>query len=103
MRVAKRASLLACLAVTIGVPAFAAEPSTLLRPMSVWTAGEPVHAGWVVLVTGKHIAAAGPADRVSVPPDARIIDLPGMMLLPGLMDLHLHLFLHPFNYASWDV
>jgi len=80
----------------------AAEVSTLLRPAQVWTAGEPVHAGWVVLVTGNRIAAVGPEATMQVPPDARRIDLPGATLLPGLIELHSHLFLHPYNETSWD-
>ena len=74
----------------------------MLRPAQVWTAGEPAHAGWVVLTRGGHIAAAGPAGAVRAPADARVIDLPGATLLPGLMDIHSHLFLHPYNETSWN-
>lgn len=77
-------------------------PATLLRPAAVWTAGEPVHPGWVVLTQGVRIVAAGPADAVHAPADAVVIELPGTTLLPGLMDLHAHLFLHPYNEARWD-
>lgn len=79
-----------------------AAPATLLRPAQVWTAGEPVHAGWVVVVEGNRIRAVGPAATVQVPAGAQTIDLPGTTLLPGLMDLHSHLFLHPYNEALWD-
>src|SRR5262245_10579639 len=74
----------------------------LLRPTQVWTADEPLHSGWVVLVQGNRIAAVGPASSVHAPSDAQIVDLPGMTLLPGLMDLHSHLFLHPYNETSWN-
>jgi imidazolonepropionase-like amidohydrolase len=76
--------------------------AVLLRPARVWTAGQPAHAGWVVLVQGEHIVAVGPPVEVQAPPDARVIDLPGETLIPGLMDLHSHLLLHPYNEASWD-
>jgi imidazolonepropionase-like amidohydrolase len=76
--------------------------ATLIRPARVWTEGEPVHPGWVVLVRGDRIAAVGPAETVSAPPGAVVIDLPGETLIPGLMDLHSHLLLHPYNEASWD-
>jgi imidazolonepropionase-like amidohydrolase len=33
---------------------------------------------------------------------ARVIDLPGMTVLPGLIDAHSHLLLHPYNEASWN-
>ena len=36
------------------------------------------------------------------PADASVIELPGATLLPGLMDVHSHLFLHPYNEARWD-
>lgn len=79
-----------------------AAPAVLLRPAAVWTAGEPLHPGWVVLTQGARIAAVGPAAAVQAPVDAVVIELPGTTLLPGLMDLHSHLFLHPYNETRWD-
>src|SRR5215471_12509625 len=69
----------------------------LLKPARVFdgVTAKP-HAGWVVLVRGDKIEAAGPADSVKAG-DARVIDLPDMTLLPGLIDAHTHLFLHPYN------
>ena len=86
-------------------PATAAdtERATLLRPARVFTADDgDVHAGWVVLVTGSRIVAVAPAASVAAPADAKVIDLPGETLLPGLIDAHSHLFLHPYNEAAWD-
>jgi len=81
----------------------AAEPSLLLRPARVFDgSGEEAHEGWVVSVTGQKIAAVGEANRVSAPPGARTIDLPGMTLLPGLIDAHSHVFLHPYNETFWN-
>jgi imidazolonepropionase-like amidohydrolase len=80
----------------------AAPGATLLRPAQVWTAGEPLHAGWVVLIDGARIVAAGPPGAVHASADAAAIDLPGATLLPGLMDAHSHLFLHPYNETPWD-
>jgi len=80
----------------------AAPGATLLRPAQVWTAGEPAHRGWVVLTVGARIVAAGPPASVQAPADAQIIDLPGATLLPGLMDIHSHLFLHPYNETAWN-
>lgn len=74
----------------------------LLEPAQVWTAGEPVHIGWVVLIEGDRIAAVGPRTGVPVPADAEHIALPGMTVLPGLMDLHSHLLLHPYNEKLWN-
>ncbi|HEX8232112.1 MAG TPA: amidohydrolase family protein [Caulobacteraceae bacterium] len=80
----------------------AADRSILLRPAQVWTAGEPTHPGWVVLVTGNRIAAVGTAASVAAPPGAETIELPGHTLMPGLIELHSHLFLHPYNETLWD-
>ena len=73
----------------------------LLRPARVFD-GVSVHEGWVVLVRGDRIAAVGPAAQVGTPSDATILELPGMTLLPGLIEGHSHLFLHPYNEAPWD-
>src|SRR5262249_41495836 len=64
-------------------------------------AAEP-HIGWAVLVTGQRITAVGAADGIKAPADARVIDLPGMTLLPGLIDAHSHVLLHPYNETSWN-
>ena len=86
---------------TTAAPA-AATGAVLLRPAQVWTAGEPPHRGWVVLTDGAHIAAVGPAATVQRPAGAEVIELPGATLLPGLMDIHSHLFLHPYNETLWN-
>jgi len=77
--------------------------AVLLVPKAVWdgTADAPAE-GWVVLVRGERIAALGPAARVSAPPDAERIALAGTTLVPGLIEGHSHLFLHPYNETLWD-
>jgi imidazolonepropionase-like amidohydrolase len=103
------ARLTRVLLTTVGIAAAAGEAAgasgpgaTLLRPAQVWTAGEPVHSQWVVLTSGQRIVAVGPAAQVAVPSDAAVIELPGTTLLPGLIDAHSHLFLHPYNETRWD-
>jgi imidazolonepropionase-like amidohydrolase len=98
-----------CAAVPAAAPAapaaadaLTALPTTLLRPAQIWTAGEPVHAGWVVLTQGQRIVAVGPPGSVHASAGATVIDLPGATLLPGLIDAHSHLFLHPYNETLWD-
>src|ERR1700728_632241 len=89
----------------LALPTFGAAANShplLLRPAQVWTAGEPLHAGWVVLTDGERIVAVGAADAVHAPADAQPIDLPGTTLLPGLIDAHSHLFLHPYNETLWN-
>ncbi len=84
-------------------PATAPPASTLLKPARVFTATDQVsHEGWVVLVTGNRIAAVGSAADVKAPAGSRTIDLPGTTLLPGLIDAHSHVFLHPYNEALWN-
>ncbi|ADG11361.1 amidohydrolase family protein [Caulobacter segnis] len=82
--------------------AVAAQP-ILLKPARVWTAEDagPPHAGWAVLVKDDKIAAVGPLASIDAT-GAEVIDLPGATVIPGLMDLHSHLFLHPYNETSWD-
>lgn len=79
-----------------------ASSATLLRPQQVWTQGEAPHPGWVVLTSGQRIVAVGPAAAVAVPAGATVIELSGSTLLPGLIDAHSHLFLHPYNETPWD-
>jgi imidazolonepropionase-like amidohydrolase len=81
------------------VPALAAP--TLLKPARVLDGTDPrPHPGWQVLVDGDRIVAAGP--NVTAPAGTRTIDLPGTTLIPGLIEGHSHLFLHPYNEAKWD-
>jgi imidazolonepropionase-like amidohydrolase len=101
MRQLARTAALAAAALLVAGAA-AADPAVLLRPDRVWTADEPVHEGWVVLVEGGRIQAVGPRDAVKAPADAEVIDLPGRTLIPGLMDLHSHVFLRPYDQESWD-
>ena len=88
------------LVVLVSITAQAA-PSVLLRPQRVFD-GATTHDGWVVLVDGDKIAAAGPAADVRAPAGSTTIDLPGTTLLPGLIDAHAHIFLHPYNETLWN-
>ncbi|HLI18345.1 MAG TPA: amidohydrolase family protein, partial [Rhodanobacteraceae bacterium] len=63
---------------------------------------EQAHAGWAVLVEGGKIVAVGPRDSIKAPADAQTIDLPGTTLMPGLIDAHSHIFLHPYNETLWN-
>lgn len=77
------------------------DPAILLRPARVFDGVDPrPHEGWSVLVRGERIEAVGPSLRA--PAGARVIDLPGMTLIPGLIEGHSHLFLHPYDETSWD-
>jgi imidazolonepropionase-like amidohydrolase len=76
---------------------------TLLVPDAVWDGvADAPQRGWVVLVRGDRIQAAGPEARVAPPREAERVALPGTTLLPGLIEGHSHLFLHPYNETLWD-
>ena len=73
----------------------------LLRPAAVFDGVDgKTHAGWQVLVRGDRIVAVGP--DLAVPAGARTVDLAGDTLMPGMIEGHGHLFLHPYDEASWD-
>ena len=75
----------------------------LLEPDAVFDGTtEAPHRGWVVVVRGERIEAAGPRAAVPVPADAERIPLPGTTLLPGLSDLHSHVLLHPYDETPWN-
>jgi imidazolonepropionase-like amidohydrolase len=96
------ASLLAFAASAADQPA-APTTSYLLKADRVFDArSEKTHSGWVVLVERDRIAAVGPASQVNAPAGAQVIDMPGTTLLPGLIDAHSHIFLHPYNETLWD-
>lgn len=75
-----------------------AEESVVLRPDRVFD-GTAVHEGWAVRVKGERIEAAGPSAEVK---GDREIALPGCTLLPGLIEAHSHLLLHPYDETRWD-
>ncbi|MBV9879406.1 MAG: amidohydrolase family protein [Gemmatirosa sp.] len=97
------AALLATSAAAQPAPAVDTAAVVLLRPDRVYDGTDAAaHAGWVVLVRGERIVAAGPAASVTAPAGARVVDLAGTTLLPGLIDAHSHVLLHPYNETSWD-
>jgi imidazolonepropionase-like amidohydrolase len=77
-----------------------AEPY-LLKPAQLFDGVNPQpHPGWSVLVEDGKIAAVGP--NLAAPAGTRTVELPGTTLMPGLIEGHSHLFLHPYNEAKWD-
>jgi imidazolonepropionase-like amidohydrolase len=75
----------------------------LLVPDAVWDGvADAPQRGVVVLIRGTRIEAVGTVERVGAPADAERIELPGTTLIPGLIEGHSHLFLHPYNETLWD-
>lgn len=75
--------------------------ATLLLPDRVYTGEGPVREGWAVLVREGTIREVGPAGEVDAPDDARVVELDGRTLLPGLIEGHSHLLLHPYDETPW--
>jgi imidazolonepropionase-like amidohydrolase len=100
MRLSILAALFLC---STAVPAQQPATQTVLLPSAVLdgVASAP-HQNWIVVVTGNSITYAGPQDPSKIPAGAKRIEMPGMTLLPGLIDAHVHFFLHPYNETSWD-
>lgn len=93
--------LIAVLAVLAGASGSHADDVYAIEAAHVFD-GETLHAGWVVVVRGERIEAAGPEVMVAVPSDAARIDLHGATLIPGLIEAHAHVLLHPYNETSWN-
>jgi imidazolonepropionase-like amidohydrolase len=75
-------------------------PVSVLRPARVFD-GDTMHEGWAVRVRGDLIEAAGPAAGVSTA-GATTLDLPGTTLMPGMVEGHSHVLLHPYNETTWN-
>jgi len=75
-------------------------PAVVLRPARVFD-GMELHDGWAVRVHGDRVEAVGPASGLA-PGDAKVIDLPGTTLLPGLVEGHSHVLLHPYDETTWN-
>lgn len=80
-----------------------AETVYLLKPAHIFD-GESaqLHDNWVVVVHGEKIEAVGPASSVNAPAGAKVIDLPGLTLMPGLIEAHSHVLLHPYSETVWN-
>src|SRR5690349_23308314 len=77
-----------------------AQSVLVLKPARVFD-GEAMHTGWAVRVRGDRIDAAGPAAEIDAN-GAKIVDLPGTTLMPGLVEGHSHILLHPYNETLWN-
>ncbi|MGD8321852.1 MAG: amidohydrolase family protein [Gemmatimonadota bacterium] len=93
-----RRILLAALFLLLPAPT-TAQQALVLRPDRVFD-GDALHEGWSVLVQDGHITVAGP--DVSAPRGAREIRLAGATLMPGLIEGHSHVLLHPYDETPWN-
>jgi len=80
-----------------------AQPLVLAGGRLIDGYGGPPLENAVVVIEGNRIKAAGPEGTVAIPPDARIIDTNGYTVMPGIMDMHVHLMiLGHGDYDHWD-
>ncbi len=80
---------------------FSIQAQVLLKPDRVFD-GTKVHDNWVVLVDNNTIIALGKEPDIKLPPKTKIIALEGLTLMPGLIEGHSHLLLHPYNETNWN-
>lgn len=73
----------------------------LLLPARIFD-GESMQENWAVIVEGERIKAVGPTATLDQTPGVEVVRLPGVTLLPGLIEAHSHLFLHPYNETTWN-
>ncbi|MDB4918585.1 amidohydrolase family protein [Mucilaginibacter sp.] len=97
----KRKAILLLISILISLKIFAQEQYFLLKPDRVFD-GKDIHTNWWVLVKGKKIEAVGDPSTIKIPASVKIIELKGTTLMPGMIEGHSHLFLHPYNEASWN-
>ena len=66
--------------------------------------GEVVHEKWGILIKDNVIETVGNQSVIekNLPPNTKTIDLKNATLLPGLIEGHSHLLLHPYNETIWD-
>jgi imidazolonepropionase-like amidohydrolase len=106
-------AVVAALVLTSTKPASAAETAAAQKPaVTVIKAAhlidgisDEARQGMAVLVEGQRVKAVGPAAAIAAqaPADARVIDLGGATLLPGLIDNHTHILLQgDLTQADYD-
>ena len=74
---------------------------TLLIPERVFD-GERMHEDWVVAVNENRITYAGPMNGLKKASSYTKQELKGMTLMPGIIEGHSHLLLHPYNETEWN-
>jgi imidazolonepropionase-like amidohydrolase len=74
---------------------------TLLKPDRIFD-GIEMHDNWVVLVEGNLITYAGNLNGLKKPKNTTEIDLTGTTLMPGIIEGHSHVLLHPYNETDWN-
>lgn len=85
----------------LGLAISISNAQTLLKPGRVFD-GVEMHENWVVLVEGNRITQVGPEHQVRTPRGVKTIELKGKTVMPGLIEGHSHVLLHPYNETTWN-
>ena len=90
-----------CFALLLGAFAVEAQNTTYILKATRVFDGNTTHDGWAVRVKGDRIEAAGPAATIDST-GATTIDLGNTTLMPGLVEAHSHVLLHPYSETPWN-
>ncbi|WP_318309017.1 metal-dependent hydrolase family protein [Flagellimonas crocea] len=77
------------------------QSQTLFVPERVFD-GKEIHNGWVVAIDSNRISYAGPLSNLKRASTYTKKELKGMTLMPGIIEGHSHLLLHPYNETEWN-
>ncbi|MBQ4914789.1 amidohydrolase family protein [Maribacter sp. MMG018] len=80
---------------------FISSAQTLLVPDRVFD-GTELHENWVVLVENNRITYTGNLNGLKKPSNTTEINLNGTTLMPGIIEGHSHILLHPYNETEWN-
>lgn len=104
----KNSAVLPALALAAAASLFAQPPAPSRGPATAYVLksarvfdGHAMHDGWAVRVQGDRIEAAGPAAQIDSA-GAAVVDLGNTTLMPGLVEAHSHVLLHPYSETPWN-
>ena len=102
MRTRLTTLLTVSLAAASAVPATTAAVGATVQEVTAIRAGRLIDGSGatarddqVIIVRGERIEAVGDASAVSIPAGARVVDLSGYTVMPGIVDAHAHLSIRP--------
>src|SRR5690349_3217472 len=78
-----------------------AQDALVIRAARVFD-GQDMHTNWTVVINGDRIEYAGPSAEAKLPRNAIVREYPDGTLIPGMIEGHAHLLLHPYNETPWD-
>jgi imidazolonepropionase-like amidohydrolase len=83
------------------VEADASSPLLVLRGTLIDGTGADPLPDAALIIQGDRIVAVGPSTKVSIPPGARILELPQATILPGFINTHVHNAYNAHNLRIW--